>query len=117
MPEPSPILFFETVNAYQRSAAIRAAIELDVFTRLAEGKTSAQELAESCETHERGMRILCDYLTVIGFLIKENNRYQLTQDSAVFLNRNSPAFLGSAIEFLLSPMLVESFDNLTAAVR
>jgi precorrin-6B methylase 2 len=117
LPEPSPILFFETVNAYQRSAAIKAAIELDVFTRLAEGKTSAQELAGSCETDERGMRILCDYLTVIGFLTKEDNRYQLTHDSAVFLNRNSPAFLGGAIEFLLSPMLVESFDNLTEAVR
>ncbi len=117
LPEPSPILFFETVNAYQRSAAIKAAIELDVFTRIAQGKTSPSELAESSEASERGMRILCDYLTVIGFLTKQDNRYQLTQDSAVFLNRNSPAFVGGAIEFLLSPMLIEGFNDLTAAVR
>src|SRR5215213_2810889 len=30
-PQPSPTLFFETVNAYQRTAAIRAAIELGLF--------------------------------------------------------------------------------------
>jgi precorrin-6B methylase 2 len=117
LPEPSPIHFFETVNAYQQSAALKAAIELDVFTRIAEGKTGARELAESCEATERGIRILCDYLTIIGFLTKEDNSYRLTQDSAVFLNRNSPAFLGGAIEFLLSPMLVDGFTNLTAAVR
>lgn len=116
-PEPSPLLFMETVNAYQRSAAIKAAIELDVFTRIAEGKRDARSLAGSCEADERGMRILCDYLTIIGFLTKSDGHYQLTQDSAVFLNRNSPAFVGGAIEFLLSPMLMDGFKDLTQAVR
>ncbi|HEX8491250.1 MAG TPA: class I SAM-dependent methyltransferase [Pyrinomonadaceae bacterium] len=116
-PEPSPILFFETVNAYQRSAAIRAAIELDVFTHIGAGKSTASEVAEASESTERGLRILCDSLTVMGFLTKQDGRYQLTQDSAVFLDRRSPAFIGGAIEFLLSPMLVESFEHLTEAVR
>jgi ubiquinone/menaquinone biosynthesis C-methylase UbiE len=116
-PEPSPILFFETVSAYQRSAAIKAAVELDVFTHLGAGKNTAREVAEACSADERGMRILCDYLTIIGFLTKQDDRYQLTQDSAVFLDRRSPAFVGGAIEFLLSPMLIEGFDHLTEAVR
>ena len=116
-PEPSPLLFMETVNAYQRSAAIKAAIELDVFTRIGEGKSTAREVAEACGAEERGARILCDYLTITGFLTKQDGRYQLTQDSAVFLNRNSPAFVGSAIEFLLSPMLMQGFGDLTTAVR
>lgn len=117
LPEPSPLLFMDTVNAYQRTAAIKAAIELDVFTRIAEGKTDARRLAESCEADERGMRILCDYLTIIGFLTKSDGHYQLTRDSAVFLDRNSPAFVGGAIEFLMSPMLVDGFKDLTTAVR
>lgn len=117
LPEPSPILFFETVSAYQRSAAIKAAVELEIFTRIAEGKASASELSKACETSERGMRILCDYLVIIGFLTKQENRYQLTQDSAVYLDRRSPAYMGGAIEFLLSPMLLEGFKDLTAAVR
>jgi ubiquinone/menaquinone biosynthesis C-methylase UbiE len=115
--EPSPMLFMDTVNAYQRSAAIKAAVELDVFTRIAEGKTRASEIAVASEADERGVRILCDYLTVIGFLTKQDGQYQLTQDSAVFLDRRSPAFVGGAIEFLLSPMLIEGFKDLTTAVR
>lgn len=117
LPEPSPILFFETVNAHQHSAAIRAAVELDVFSRIAEGKQSARALSEACGAAERGMRILCDALAVMGFLTKQDNKYQLTQDSAVFLDRRSPAFMGGAVEFLLSPMLIDGFAHLTEAVR
>lgn len=115
--QPSPLLFMETVNAYQRTAAVKAAIELGVFTRIAEGKTSARDLAVACGADERGARILCDYLAVIGFLTKQDDAYQLTQDSAAFLDQRSPAYMGGAIEFLLSPMLIEGFENLTAAVR
>jgi 2-polyprenyl-3-methyl-5-hydroxy-6-metoxy-1,4-benzoquinol methylase len=115
--EPSPLLFFDTVNAYQRTAAIRAAIELDLFTALGEGAGTAQELAQRRDTSERGMRILCDYLTLNSFLTKEGNRYRLTPDSAAFLDRRSPAYLGGAIGFLLSPMLADNFKELTAAVR
>ncbi|HEY0385044.1 MAG TPA: class I SAM-dependent methyltransferase [Pyrinomonadaceae bacterium] len=115
--EPSPLLFMDAVNAYQRSAAIKAAVELDIFTHIAAGETTAREIAEATAADERGVRILCDYLTIIGFLTKQDGHYQLTQDSAVFLDRRSPAFVGGAIEFLLSPMLIEGFRDLTTAVR
>lgn len=115
--QPSPALFFNTVNAYQRTAVIKAAVELEVFTRVAEGKQTPAELAERCQTSERGMRILCDYLVVMGFLTKAAGCYGLTEDSAVFLDRHSPGYMGSAIEFLLSPMLTEGFKNIAAAVR
>ncbi|HEX8175788.1 MAG TPA: class I SAM-dependent methyltransferase [Pyrinomonadaceae bacterium] len=114
---PSPILFFDTVNAYQRSAAMKAAVELDVFTAIGEGNRTAQSMAERCGASERGLRILCDYLTVAGFLIKDSDGYGLTQDSSFFLDKRSPAYMGSAIEFLLSPMLREGFEHLTEAVR
>jgi ubiquinone/menaquinone biosynthesis C-methylase UbiE len=114
---PSPIHFFETVNAYQRSAAIKAAIELNVFASVGEGHASAPELARRCEASERGVRILCDYLVVIGFLTKTADRYALTPDSALFLDSRSPAYMGGAIEFLLSPMLMDAFKDLTGVVR
>lgn len=114
---PSPILFFDAVNAYQRTAIIKAAIELDLFTGIGEGKQIVPELAERCDASERGMRILCDYLTVTGFLIKQDEHYQLTPDSAMFLDRRSPAYSGSAIDFLLAPMLTDGFKDVAAAVR
>ena len=115
--EPSPILFFDTVNAYQRTAAIKAALELDLFTAIGEGSTTARELAHQREASERGMRILCDCLAIIGFLTKEDGRYHLTPDSALFLDRRSPAYAGGATEFLLSPMLIDGFKDLAAAAR
>lgn len=85
---PSPQLFFETVNAFQKSEALKAAIELDLFTAISEGKTTPPSIAERCKIAERGARILCDYLTIHGFLTKEDGQYQSTLDSATFLNRN-----------------------------
>jgi ubiquinone/menaquinone biosynthesis C-methylase UbiE len=117
MPPPSPERFFETVNAYQRPAALKAAVELDLFTALGEGQKTVADLAAKCEASERGMRILCDYLVIMGFLTKEDGRYGLTQDSAVFLDRRSPAYMGSTLEFLLSPTLISGFDDLAATVR
>ncbi len=70
-PVPSPALFFETINSYQRTAALKAAIELEVFTGVGEGKTTSQALAERAKTSQRGMRILCDYLTIIGIVDKK----------------------------------------------
>src|SRR2546421_4247826 len=59
--QPSPELFFQTVNSYQRTAAIKAAVELDLFTAIAEGAQTARDIAARCEASERGVRILCDY--------------------------------------------------------
>jgi 2-polyprenyl-3-methyl-5-hydroxy-6-metoxy-1,4-benzoquinol methylase len=50
-------------------------------------------------------------------LTKEGGRYALTQDSAFFLDRRSPAYMGGSIEFLLSPMLLANFEDLATVVR
>ncbi len=114
---PTPELFFQTANAYQRSHALKAAIDLDLFTAIAEGKDSASLLAERCGAAARGIRILADYLTIQGLVRKEGGKYRLTPDSALFLDRTSPAYLGSALGFLHAPKFTEAFQSLTDAVR
>ena len=114
---PSPKLFFETVNAYERTAAIKGAIELDFFTAMADKPATAADLARHCGAAERGARILADYLTVLGFLTKSGDHYALTPDSAMFLNRKSPAYAGGMTQFLLSPELRRGFDDIAATVR
>ena len=114
---PSPALFFDTISAYQRTEALRAAIELDLFSQVAEGRQTATELADACQAAPRGIRILADYLTILGFLHKQGDRYELTADSSMFLDRKSPAYLGGALGFLLAPGMRESFQKLTAAVQ
>lgn len=114
---PSPELFFRTANAHQQTAALKGAVELDIFTAIAQGKRTAAELAQACHASERGVRILCNYLCVLGFLTKEEERYGLTPDSATFLDRNSPAYWGGTLQFLLSPHLTEGFADVAALVR
>jgi 2-polyprenyl-3-methyl-5-hydroxy-6-metoxy-1,4-benzoquinol methylase len=114
---PSPALFFDTISAYQRTEALRAAIELDLFSFVAAGRQTADELASACRAAPRGVRILADYLAILGFLRKQGDRYELAADAKAFLDRKSPAYLGGALNFLLAPGLRESFEQLTAAVR
>ncbi len=115
--QPTPQLFFETVWGYQHTAALKAGVELDLFTAVGEGATTSKALAERCRASERGMRILCDYLTTLGFLSKKEGRYGLTPDSAAFLDQRSPAYLGTTVRFLTTPTLLEAFGSLTEAVR
>ena len=99
MPDVSPVHIFETINAYQRSAALKGAIDLELFTAIAEGSQTASALADKCKAQERGVRILCDYLVIIGFLTKKGNEYNLTPESAVFLDKRSPGYMGSVTEY------------------
>src|SRR5689334_18368790 len=115
--EPDPGIIWDTFNAYQRTAALRAADDLDVFTAIGEGAGLAEELAQRCNASSRGIRILCDYLVVIGLLSKENGRYALTPTSAVFLDHRSGASMASMIRFINSPKLMSGFTNLTEVVR
>jgi SAM-dependent methyltransferase len=115
--QPSPQLFFQTINAHQRTEALKAAIELEVFTAIGEGNTTAAQIAKRVNASERGTRILCDFLTIHGMLTKQGDNYGLTLDSATFLDKRSPAYLGTAVEFLCSPMLTEGSKHIAEAVR
>ena len=114
---PSPELFFQTVNAYQRTEALRAALQLDLFSKVAPEGATAEVIAGQIGAAARGVRILSDYLVIAGFLTREGDRYRLTRDTAAFLDRRSPHYLGSAVDFMLAPMLRESFGHLADAVR
>jgi 2-polyprenyl-3-methyl-5-hydroxy-6-metoxy-1,4-benzoquinol methylase len=114
---PNPSLMFETLNAYQNTAALKAAIELDIFTAIGEGVDTVGPLAKRCNGTERGVRILCDYLTIIGFLTKNDQRYAMTPDSAAFLDRRSLMYQGSAAGFLTLPRTVTAFMGLAEGIR
>ena len=121
MPVDSPRnplgVLFAAFNGFQRTAALKAAIDLDLFTAIGEGRTTPSELAQRCGASERGLRILCDTLAALDFVRKDGGHYALDPDLGMFLDRHSPAYVGSAANFLASPMVTEAFGALTAAVR
>jgi precorrin-6B methylase 2 len=107
MHDVSPALFVSGIWGYQLTAALKAAIELDLFTAIGEGFDEPVALGERTRASARGVRILCDFLTVKGFLEKTDNRYRQTPSTAAFLDRKSPAYMGSVLGFLTSPEMIE----------
>ncbi|HWG37240.1 MAG TPA: class I SAM-dependent methyltransferase [Terriglobales bacterium] len=115
---PSPDLFFSTMMGHQLTAVMRTALELDLFTLIGAGTNTAATIAKKTGGAERGVRILCDALATLGHLTRDDDgSYALTNDSAAFLDRHSPVYLGSAADFIASPLLDQAFDRLTEAVR
>ncbi|MBZ5604648.1 MAG: methyltransferase domain-containing protein [Acidobacteriia bacterium] len=114
---PTPERIFDALNAYQQTFCLKGAIELEVFTHIADGATTPAEIARRAGADARGMRILCDYLTIHGFLAKEDGGYGLTPDSAIFLNKRSPAYIGTISRFLDLDAHVGHFHDIAAVVR
>jgi ubiquinone/menaquinone biosynthesis C-methylase UbiE len=114
---PSPERIYTLFNAFQQTAALHSGIELDVFTAIGSGSNTPALLAAKTGASQRGVRILCDYLTVMGLLTKEEGSYGLTADSAIFLDRHSPACLAPVAGFLGAEWHAQNIKTLTAAVR
>lgn len=114
---PNPGLVFEMIQAYQRTAALRAAIELDVFRAVGAGPGDVASIARHANASERGIRILCDFLVISGVLAKEGNCYKHTPTSAAFLDPGSPACLASIAHFLGNPAMCDPYDKLSQVVR
>jgi ubiquinone/menaquinone biosynthesis C-methylase UbiE len=114
---PSADLVFDSMFAYQKSAALKSAVELDLFTAIDDGASSALAIAQRVNASERGVRILCDFLTVNRLLSKSDGAYRLVPESAAFLSKKSPAYLGSVARFLVMPELGKFMETLPEAVR
>jgi SAM-dependent methyltransferase len=105
------------VNAHQRTAALKAAIELDIFRAVGEGPGDVASIARHAAASERGTRILCDFLVINGVLAKQNGCYKHTPSSAAFLDPRSPACMASVAQFLSNPQMNESYNHLADVVR
>jgi 2-polyprenyl-3-methyl-5-hydroxy-6-metoxy-1,4-benzoquinol methylase len=116
-PPPNPMQIFNTVQGYQRAFALKAAVDLDLFTAIGKGSSTASEIGKACNASERGVRILCDALVVMEFLTKAGGRYALTADTAFFLDSRSPGYMGLAFKFLLHPTQLARFEKLGEATR
>jgi precorrin-6B methylase 2 len=114
---PTPERIFNALNAYQQTAALRTAIELDLFTAIGAGANTAAAIAAKIGAAEKGVRVLCDFMTIHGFLIKDQRKYGLTQEAAIFLDRKSPACVAPMAGFLGSPRSRSIMDSFTESVR
>lgn len=115
--QPDPSLILDTLFMYERTQALKAAVDLDLFTTIASGATRTPEIASRLKAAERGVRILCDFLTIAGFLTKSDNGYAVSPTVAPFLDTRSPTYIGAMAKFLAHPTITRQFEDLAEKVR
>src|SRR5512132_3644738 len=113
----NPGRIHQALTSYQLAMALKGAIELEIFTHIAAGATTPAAIAPLCQGKEKGVRVLCDYLTVHGFLTKSNGGYGLAPDTAALIDKNSPAYMGSVADFFTHPTMVNKYRDVAALVR
>ncbi|MEO8099904.1 MAG: class I SAM-dependent methyltransferase [Acidobacteriota bacterium] len=115
--ELNPGRVHQALTSYQLAMSLKGALELDLFTLIAAGATTAATIAPLCHGTEKGVRVLCDYLTVHGFLTKTNGAYALLPDTGPLLDRNSPNYIGSVAGFFTHPVMIAKYTDVAALVR
>jgi hypothetical protein len=116
----NPARILETCTAFWPSKVLLTAVEMGVFTLLGEGGRTAAELTERLEIHPgRGVDFL-DALVALGFLERQgagaSARYANTPETALFLDRNKPSYVGGMPE-MLNARLFAFWNHLGEALR
>ena len=102
------------------SKTLLSAVELELFTQLGSESMTGEELRERLGLHERGVYDFLDTLVATGLLERDGDgpdgRYRNTPDGAVFLDKNSPAYIGGILE-MANARLYRFWGDLTEALR
>src|SRR4051812_30737080 len=84
--------------AFRDSKTLLSAVELGVFTLLAQGPLELDPLAEKSNVHERGAKDFFDALVALGLLERDRSgRYSNAADVNRFLDRNKPSYIGGEL--------------------
>jgi SAM-dependent methyltransferase len=96
-PQLNPDLVYDLFWGIFRPQIIRLALQLDVFTSLVAGRTTAEQVAQSCHCNTTGIKYLLDYLCSLQVLERRGSLYALTPTAATFLVRDGKAYVGDMI--------------------
>lgn len=111
---PNPNLIYDLYTGAFRPQIVRLALQLDVFTPLADGSADAATVARACGGSQAGIAHLLDVLAGAGVLARHEICYSLTPSAATFLVRGRPACAGDLILAWTGP---EIWRGVAHAVR
>src|SRR6266478_3803294 len=115
---PSAIL--QTAFSFWSAKVLLTAVEFGVFTKLAGQRLTGAELGLELGLHERGIADFFDALVAMKFLDREGDgpsaRYFNTPEGALFLDQNSPRYIGGIL-VMLNARLFKYWHDLPEALR
>jgi len=119
-PPLSPEKIMQVGFGFWSSKVLLTAVELDVFSVLGTQAMTATELGLALSLHPRGRYDFFDALVSMGFLQREGDgaqgRYRNTAETAYFLDRNRPSYVGGMLE-MLNSRLYSCWNQLGTALR
>jgi ubiquinone/menaquinone biosynthesis C-methylase UbiE len=111
----TPMKFINDLWAARLSLTLIAAVELDVFSIIAQGKKTAADIAKAVKAPRRGLERLLEALVGMGYLTKRGDQFALTPVSDTFLVRGKPSFMGDMADE--SRMTLPGWMRLAEVVR
>jgi hypothetical protein len=116
----NPGRIMETATGFWASKVLLTAVEFDLFSTLGDGGMTATELGETLGIHPRGRYDFLDALVAMGFLRREGDgpaaTYGNTPETAAFLDKASPRYIGGMPE-MLNTRLFGFWNDLGEALR
>lgn len=112
-----PELLMQLMQGVQVSGIYKAAVELDVYTKIAGGAKTAANVARAIEAPERSTRMLLEALSCLGLLVKSAEGYALTPVAETFLVRGKPTYMGDVVQVFGSSMMWAGSEKIADAVR
>lgn len=113
---PTPDGILQLGLAFWGSKTLLSAVELGVFSELANGALTAEELGARLGLHPRGRRDFLDALVALHMLDRDGERYANTLETDLFLDRGKPSYLGGMLE-MANARLYPFWGSLTEALH
>jgi len=111
--QASPEVIFEVTMGFMASKHLFVANELGLFTALAEGPATLEQLAEKIGVPTRTLRIVADAMVALGFLERDQSAYRNGATADAFLSGRGPMNLAPALRFMnaIAYPLWEDFER------
>jgi hypothetical protein len=116
--DPSHIM--QVGMGFWPSKTVLSAVELQLFTRLGSEAMTGEEIGEQLGLHPRAIYDFLDTLVALRFLERDgegsDGRYRNTAETAAFLDKGSPAYVGGILE-MCNARLYRFWGDLTEALQ
>jgi precorrin-6B methylase 2 len=116
--DPSKIM--QVGMGFWASKTLLTAVNMGLFTLLAEGALSGQGIQDRLGLHSRSLFDFLDTLVALGFLkrtgLRENAVYMNSEDSDLFLDKNKPSYIGGLLE-MANNRLYPFWNDLEEALK
>ena len=98
MNEPQPGQILQVGLGFWASKALLSAVEMGLFTELAEHPQDLETLQGRLGLHPRSARDFLDALVALKFLERRDGKYSNTPSTDFFLDKRKPSYIGGILE-------------------